>query len=244
MELSVRDRTDVVVVRGQNVAGTLRMAALVTERFLRDPELFDPKNAYPPDWADLWAHKTSTYEKTFNRNNWVSIHVGGQTAFTTRDSNHIKAIERLAEGADLDESMLRTATCGMFGDLTPQDVVVQHESQTAVVVTHFSEYIRAAVLERKGGRTGSFSVSVRHTPQRKARPHAVMNFSADIIESYNLRQFLQRAPEGSDSSAPEMSAGLHQQIASATARRKQLKQYIEGFERANKIQYRPERPEI
>lgn len=244
METITRKGSETVVVRGQNIAGTLRMAAMVAERFLRDPNVFDPENPFIPNWGDLWTRKTSNYERQFNRDNWASLHVGGETVFTTRDSNPVTTIERLAAGADLDEKTLRAATCGLFGNISPNDVAVQHDSQTAVVITPFSDYLRAAVLERKGGRTGSFSVSVRHSSERKLRPSTVMNFCADLIESFNLRQFLERAPGENEQSAVRPTGSMLSQIEAAKARRRELGQYIDGFERANRVQYRPERPEL
>ncbi|KAA5607370.1 hypothetical protein F1188_00980 [Roseospira marina] len=245
METSIGDKRSVVVVRGHNIAGTLRMAAIVAERFLRDPGLFEPGHAYPPDWNDLWSRKTSPYDKHFNQNNWASLHVGGETVFATRDSDALQGIERLAEGADLDEKTLRAATRGLFGTVSPDDVVVQHESQTAVVVTPFEDYLRTAVLERHSGRTGSFSFQVRRATDHPARPHSVMTFCADVIESCNLRQFLERAPDGSDRTlTPASARAIQSQIDGARKRRQELIQYIEGFEHANRVQYRPERPDV
>lgn len=243
MEVSNRSQTEVVVVRGHNVAGVLRLAALVAERFLRDPAIFSPHNPYPPEWVDLWDRKVSDYERHFNRDNWVSLHSNGATVFTTRDSQPIVAIERLAQGADLNEDLVRAATADLFPSTPDADLVVQHDSQTALVVTPFSNYLRAAILERKGGRTGSFSVTVHHTAQRKARPSGLLSFCADLIESCNLRQFLERAPGGADGStaAPDH---LKQQIAAVVTRRGDLAQFISGFETANKVQYRPERPAL
>ncbi|MBB4284812.1 hypothetical protein [Roseospira goensis] len=243
MEVSAHSHTAPIVVRGHNIAGTLRMAAIVAERFTRDPETFSPHNPYPPDWGDLWERKVSGYERQFNRDNWTSLHVGGATIFTTRDSPPVVAIERLAQGADLDERTVRQAVASVFGCSADSDMVVQHDSQTAVVVTPFSAYLRAAILERKSGRTGSFSVSVYHTETRRARTSSLLNFCADLIESYNLRQFLERAPGASDVGATA-PAHLRQQIDAVVKRRRELAQYIEGFEHANRVQYRPERPDL
>jgi hypothetical protein len=243
MDVSSQSHSDTIVVRAHSVAGTLRMAAVVAERFLRDPEAFEPENAYPPDWAALWDRKLPTYDRKFNQNAWTSLHIGGNTVFATTDSPPIEAIERMARGADLDERTVKAAMLSLFGRVSAAEIVVQHDSQTAVVVTPFSGYLRAAVLERKEGRTGSFSISVHHAKTRKVTTPEVLNFCADLIESTNLRQFLERAPGngGSPANAPEH---LHLQIEAALARRRELAQFVDGFENANKVQYRPERPDL
>ena len=53
--------TIMVVVRGQNVPGTMRMAAVVVDEIRRDANVFqDPDSV---DWESLWRRKTSKYEK-------------------------------------------------------------------------------------------------------------------------------------------------------------------------------------
>ncbi len=244
MEVSSRSTTDTVVVRGHNIPGTLRMAAIVAERYVRDPQVLKADNPFPPDWDDLWARKISSYDRLVNPDNWSSIHVGGETVYSSLESDPIMQIERFAQGADLDERTIRAATAGLFGSGPDEDVVVQHDSQTAVVMTPFSAYLRAAVLERKGGRTGSFSVSVYHTETRRARVGSLLNFCADVIECYNLRQFLERIPATRDDPRAPAPDHLRHQAAGANGRRRELMQFIEGFETAHKLQYRPDRPDL
>jgi len=244
MEVLSRSVTDSVVVRGHNIPGTLRMAAIVAEQFVRDPQVVHPDHPFPPDWDELWSRKVSSYERAVNPHAWTSIHCAGETLYTNLESDPIMLIERFAQGADLDERTIQAATAGLFGAGPDEDVVVQHDSQTAVVVTPFSAYLRAAVLERKGGRTGSFSMSVFHSETQKARAGAVLNFCADMVECYNLRQFLERIPSARDDPRAPAPEHLRQQVAAANARRRELMQFIEGFETANKLQYRPERPDL
>ncbi|MBB4265258.1 hypothetical protein [Roseospira visakhapatnamensis] len=244
MEVSSRSVTETVVVRGQNIPGTLRMAAMVAERYMRDPQVLHPENPVPPDWDDLWTRKISPYEKSVNPDNWASVHVRGKTIYASLESDPIMAIERVAQGADLDERTIRAATAGLFGAEPDEDVVVQHDSQTAVVITPFSAYLRAAVLERKGGRTGSFSVSVYHSETRRVRVGLLLNFCADVIECCNLRQFLERLPAGRDDPRTPVPEHLRQQVGGANGRRRDLMQFIKGFETAHKVQYRPDRPDL
>jgi len=244
MEVSSRSRTDSVVVRGHNIPGTLRMAAVVTDSVLDDPQTVSPNNPFPPDWDDLWSRRISDYERKVNPDNWASIHAGGETLYASVESDPVMLIERAAQGADLDERTIRAATAGLFGAGPDEDVVVQHDSQTAVVVTPFSAYLRAAVLERKGGRTGSFSVSVYHTQNRAASVPLLLGFCADLIECYNLRQFLERLPGSREDPRAPAPDHLRDQVAGANARRRELMQFITGFENANKLQYRPDRPDL
>lgn len=161
MSLKAKDVSETVVVRGQNIPATLRCAALVVETFTRNPMVFRRNERI--DWADKWDRRMASYERKFVPESWVSIHHGGQTLFSTNTSRHIDALEALAQGGDINEDLVRRVSQTLFG--RDEEFVVQHDSQTAVVFTPFSSYHRAAILERRGGRTGSFAVSAPPSTQ-------------------------------------------------------------------------------
>ncbi|GEO81214.1 hypothetical protein [Pararhodospirillum oryzae] len=240
LELTTSVRKEQVVVRGQTVPSTLRVAALVVERFLRDPQIFHRDD--PVDWEDLWVRKRSDYDRRFSPESWVSIHVDGRTLFATNGSDAINLIEQVAHGEDLTDEIIRDATRALFS--SAQDVVVQHESQTAVVFTPFATHLRAAVLERRGGRTGSFSASAFHGPEGKVRLGAFVNFVADLVEAVTLREFLERIRVQMEQSGQSSPPIPHDHLSAALGRKRQCAQFVAAFENAFKVQYRPERPEF
>lgn len=242
MMLKSADISETVVVRGQNIPCTLRAAAMVFEQFSRNPFAFRSEAGI--DWAAKWDQRLSSYERQYVPETWVSIHHDGKALFSTATSRQIDAIEALAQGGDVNEQIVRRVSQSLFG--RDEEFVVQHDSQTAVVFTPFSSYHRAAILERRGGRTGSFAVSVHHPPKPKkgVRYDTFIHFCADLIEAVNVRMFLERIKamiEENRISGPPVTPA---QVQSAMARRKELVTYVNAFERANKVSYRPERPEL
>ena len=119
-----------VVVRGQNIPGTMRMAAVVVDEIRRDPAaLQDPTDV---DWETFWRRKLSKYENDYMREAWVSVHVGGVTAFMSEEGHEVIAeVETLANGADVTEALVLEAAANVLGAL--EDLVVEHDSQTAFV---------------------------------------------------------------------------------------------------------------
>ncbi|MCA1941520.1 MAG: hypothetical protein LDL26_11020 [Caenispirillum bisanense] len=242
MVLKSADVNETVVVRGQNIPCTLRAAAMVYEVFSRNPFAF--RNEAGTDWTAKWDQRLSSYERQFVPETWVSIHHNGQTLFSTNTSKQIDAIEALAQGGDVNEQIVRRVSQTLFG--RDEEFVVQHDSQTAVVFTPFSSYHRAAILERRGGRTGSFAASVHHPPKPKkpVRYDTFIHFCADLIEAVNVRMFLERIKamiEENRISGPPVTPA---QVQGAMSRRKELVTFVNAFERANKVSYRPERPEL
>lgn len=242
MMLKSADISETVVVRGQNIPCTLRAGAMVFEQFSRNPLIFRREDTV--DWGEKWEARLSSYERQFVPETWVSIHHNGRTLFSTNTSKQIDALEALAQGGDINEEIVRRVSQALFG--RDEEFVVQHDSQTAVVFTPFSSYHRAAILERRGGRTGSFAVSVHHPPKPKkgVRYDTFIHFCADLIEAVNVRMFLERIKamvEENRMAGPPITPA---QVQSAMGRRKELVAFINAFERANKVSYRPERPEL
>ncbi len=83
--------TVMAIVRGQNIPGTMRMAAVVVEEIRRDPNILQDAGSF--DWENMWRRKVSKYELDYNPENWVSLHIGGEQIFSSREDN--AAIEQV-----------------------------------------------------------------------------------------------------------------------------------------------------
>ena len=228
LELKARNVKENIIIRGKNISTTLRMTAIVVEQFNRTPNLFSDNNATEFDWEERWASRVSNYEKQFMRDSWISLYHDGAILFSTNPSAHIDEIERAALGGDVSDSLIKKVSQAVTG--SAEDVVTQHDSQTAVVFTPFKEYYRAALLERRAGRTGSFAISAYHPPKGgQVRYSGFINFCADVIEAVNLRAFLERAKEaekGKQRNPIQTNAAAH--------RKQDLGQFIHSYEQANK----------
>lgn len=229
------------VIRGQNVPSTLRMTGMVVDQFRRDPTTV--QEAGEVDWESRWVRRLSTYELEYNPNNWISIHMEGETVYTSGENilPVIDEIENLAGGGDVSDSIIMEASNNVLGAL--EDLVVEHDSQTAFVFTPFAAYHRAAVLQRQGGKTGSFAISVYHpTPKKPVRLSFFLGMVADTMEALTLTSFLSRVQKMVDDDTIDAAGITPTQVSAARNRKRDLMQQISGFERAHKVTYRPERP--
>ncbi len=232
--------TAVVVVRGQNIPGTMRMVSVVVDEIRRDPNVL--KDAEAVDWESLWRRKVSKYENDQNRQNWVSVHVGGETVFIGGEGRPgIAEVEALAMGEEVTEAIVTEAAANVLGAL--EDLVVEHDSQAAIVFTPGPSHHRAAILERRDRKTGAFSVSAHHpTPQRPVRLSHFISYCADMAEALTHKSFLDRVQELIAENALASSNITPAMTHAARNRRNELVEQIERFEEANKVSFRPERP--
>lgn len=227
-------------MRGQNIPETMRMAAVVVDEIRRDANVLKDPDA--TDWESLWRRKVSKFENDYNRQNWVSVHLAGECVFMGGEGRDgIAEVEALAMGEEVTEAIVTEAAANVLGAL--EDLMVEHDSQTAVVFTPGAAYHRAAILERRDRKTGAFSVSAHHpSPQKPVRLSAFVSFCADINEALTHKAFLDRVQELIAENALA-GTNITPALTQATRnRRRELIEAVERFEEIAKVSYRPERP--
>ena len=126
-----------VVVRGQNVTGAMRMTSVVIDEFRRDENLLYDPGAL--DWESFWQRKISNYERDYNDDYWVSLHVNGALIYSSRDDdtpNPGFELERFAKGNEINEDIVLQAATKVLGNGDDLDVVgVQGANQNTAFVT-------------------------------------------------------------------------------------------------------------
>lgn len=230
-----------VVVRGFSVPSTMRMTAAVIDEFRRDPNLlYDPLGM---DWDSAWRRRISQYDADYNREAWVSLHVNGKLVYISKDTPEPSTeIERIAAGRDTTEAIVLEATKGMLGG-GPGDLAVEHDSQTAFVFATFPQFHRATILERRGNRTGQYTISAYHpAPTKQIRMSQFVLFCADLNDLLTFKGFMARVQELTATRRIDTSGITPTQVAAARNRRRDLVEAVETFEKQNKLVYRPERP--
>src|SRR5262245_45973790 len=97
MPVKTKVSTIAVVVRGQNIPSTMRMSSVVMDEIRRDANVL--RDGGIVDWYSMWRRKVSKYEADYNSANWVSLHIGGDQIYSSRDDNAaIAEVESLAAG--------------------------------------------------------------------------------------------------------------------------------------------------
>ena len=87
--------------------------------------------------------------------------MGGESVFTTREGKDVMdVIESIAGSAEVTEDIVLQASNRILGK--SDELVVEHDMQTAFVFQPFSSYHRAAILQRRDRKAGSFAISVYH----------------------------------------------------------------------------------
>ena len=86
----------------------MRMAAVVLDEIRRDQNVL--REGDTVDWHSLWRRKVSRYENDYTPNMWVSLHIGGNEIFASREDNAIiREIKSLAMGDDVNDMLVQEA---------------------------------------------------------------------------------------------------------------------------------------
>lgn len=231
--------TDSVVVRGHNLPGTIRMTAAIVDRFHQDRAILRDGN--PQMWGTIWTQMLSHYERQHLPDNWISVHVNGQPHFSTIADNRIDHLEREAQGGEITDNVVRTASAEIIGKAA--QVMIEHDSQTALVISEAERYTRCAILRRGDGENGSFTVTAYRDEDGSEDVPGTLNLAANLIEATNHTLFLDQVRKlVSESNILENPSITPQRVRDALARQNELVQQIEVFGLSHRLLYTPEKP--
>ncbi|MBF0561807.1 MAG: hypothetical protein HQL37_07250 [Alphaproteobacteria bacterium] len=241
--------TEKLVVRGHTLTNTTRVASAMLAAFLRDKIIFRRPDS--PDLGAIWERLQSAYDRVYVPNSWIAVYVNGKPLLTTSERERpipdiqaridlINRIELLAGGGDVSDALLRLVLKDILDE--NKELVLHHESQTAIVLTETLNSVKFASLERTAGMKRSVSLSVATNKTPVTIP-VMLAAAADLLEVIDLSEFLSpvriAAASKASPGAPPIPIA---QYEAATMRRRQLTEVINGFEKAYHIHYRPERP--
>jgi len=239
--LAVPPATDTVVVRGHNLPGTIRMTATIVDQFTEDKSVLRDTDGI--GWRPLWNKLQSGYERRHVPDNWISVHVNGKPYFSTLADSRIDSLEKRANGGDITEGIVRSASEDLIGEAS--HLMIEHDSQTALVINETDKYVRCSILRREEGQTGSFNVTAYHNDGTEKHEDIapVLFLAADLIEATNLTLFLDYVRElVSKSNKLSNPTITPQRVRDAIGRRDELIKAIDLAGLARKLLYAPEKP--
>lgn len=241
LRLSQGTKTEKIVIRGQNMHGTLRMAAKVYAQFRKGGPFTE--RASPFDWQDHWDQLVSAYDKEFNPGNWIGVYINGKPVFKTLTSPFVDVVEQCAlltlENYD--------GTMGVAEHVLKEvgkAVRIQHFTNVAAV---FSEEerngIRCGIVHRSDVRDTTFNFSVIGG-ERDNRIIQALSTTAAFLEMFNLTFVIRSARMRLKAKEIDFSSPESKQARAAEARQGTLSRQINSFEEVFTVKYRPEKPDL
>ncbi len=222
-----------IVVRGQNMSDSLRMAAwTIDEHYKRGFSITSED-----DWDYMWSKTVSKYGKEFNADkNWVAVYINGKSVYQAGKLPFVDIVEKCAmtnfEDYDDAINILEVA----FKKLGKK-VKIEHLVNVALNLTDNNKITRTSIIRRKSGNDNTMTFTASGGKVRNGRILRCMMAAANLLEIVNIVRLMKIH----DNSIMTQSPISDKQYFASRLRKMQLIRAINKFERVYNVQYRPDK---
>lgn len=234
-------REERLVVRGQNMHTTLRMAAMIAKTYYREGPIQSRSPAY--SWLANWNVNLPDFEKKANPDCWVSVYSGGRNLFKYGDYHPFLDVIEQCDARNRDEYDRAVSIAENAFNMAGRGVKIEHQTTIAMVIGGLQDKTRIGLIYRNPRHTNTFNFSVSPATSTKikklAEPHECMLHAANWLELVQLsvKAGFLKARRGLSGSG---TLGLD----AVTKRLEKLNGELRIFEESFDLTYRPERPDI
>ncbi|MCC7168286.1 MAG: hypothetical protein IT565_12025 [Rhodospirillales bacterium] len=228
---------ETMVIRGQNMPDTLRMASLVYAEARRSRTLL--RREPPPDWRRMWDGLNLTNRSRNTAGRWIAVYGNGMPGFASSPCRFTHLFERLTQGREMTQPVLDAAAMelGQNG----RRVRILHASKAGVVISMDPTQLRCAIQMRDNGQESSFSFTVP-TSEKGINLGVVLEIAAHYVEGHSTVVFLDKVRGLVETRSVANSNITANEIKTVLERRRDLTRLISNFESIAPVRYRPERP--
>lgn len=233
-----------LVVRGQNMHTTLRMAAMIARTFYNDGPILHRSPSY--SWGPNWQEWVPDHETEHNDRNWVAVYHGGRPIFKDGAYHPFLDIIEQCDARNRDEYDRAVGIAEAAFNQAGRGVTIDHQTTIAMVFGATAEKTRVGLIYRNPQRSSTFNFTVEANPTNNktriknisAEPHQCLMHAAALLEMVQLSVsagFYKAKRADATASLPPQHA-----IQSRLAK---LNQEMEIFEKTYNVAYRLERPD-
>ncbi len=235
---------ETIIVRAQTMHGCARMAARVVQEFQDSGSIIS--RAEPIDWKFLWASINRGYEEKYNPDRWVALYHKGHVIYEEGPAHRhpfLDIIEQ-CDSRNQDDYDETVALAEKAFKKAGRAVVIEHESNIALVLTSDSGEIRCGLVVRAPDHTMTFSFTARQRGNQKPRISQCLGAAAGFLEGVHLAFQIGRARRKQLHGASNLTSNDSGRSHEAMQKLGTLNSAIQQFEHLSTVAYRPERPDF
>lgn len=237
MPFSRRGQDERVVVRGKSLPGTLTMAVAVLKCYGRFGTVLG--DLVVPVYMEDYQQNLSKFEKEHIPDNWVSVYVNGNIAYSTTDFPEVDYLEQQTKGESLTDDVLERAE-EKFADGN-RAVMLSHDSQVSMVVNSNEKNVKVAILERNVRHDGKFSFTIQNDGRKRKLLPALATASY-ICEASAMLSLYGRLKNQMENKEGKELLDLKRLIETTKELTYELRGRILSSNKMNNIQFWPEPP--
>jgi len=235
-------REERLIVRGQNMHTTLRMAALICRTYFREGPIQSRKT--PFDWAEQWANTVPDFERQTNQSSWIAVYSAGRTIFKEGTYHPFMDIIEQCDARNRDEYDRSVEIAEKAFNMAGRGVTIAHDTTIAMVIGAMDERTRVGLMFRHPRKSATFNFVVEPKAgatldMAVAEPHHCLLHAAAWLELIQLsvNAGFTRAKGGTQLNKRRLLEAAQRRIGKLNAE-------LEQFEETYDVFYRPERPNM
>ncbi|NBX65920.1 MAG: hypothetical protein EBQ96_02885 [Proteobacteria bacterium] len=236
-------REERLIVRGQNMHTTLRMAAMIAKTYYRDGPIQSRSPGY--SWGPNWQATLPDFEKQYNDQGWIAVYSGGRPIFKEGEYHPFLDVIEQCDARNRDEYDRAVSIAENAFNMAGRGVTIDHQTTIAMVIGAMMEKTRVGLIFRNPKRSTTFNFAVEPAIERVSRekaiaePHQCLLHAAAWLELVQLSVkagFLKARRGAMRPGTPTLEA--------VEKRLGRLNGELLQFEKAYEVSYRPERPDV
>ena len=236
--------SEVFVIRSRIMHSAVRMAAQITQAFMRSGPVMLRGTKY--SFEEAWQFAHSRHDEKYCDDPWICIYHEGKPVFASGNRHPfldiIEKCDTKNPGNYDNAVMIAEETFKRMG----REVSISHNSNIGLVAHIKEQTGRCGMILRNPHKSTTFNfIADQRTSDLSVTPYSCLNCCAAFLEGIQLsvrlgmnnEKIRQRLVSGTTSSEA-------QENISALARLRVLNEEIENFESLLDVHYRPERPDF
>lgn len=233
------NREERLVVRGQNMHTTLRMAAMICRSFYNDGPILTRSPAFP--WLPNWVEALPDHEIDNNANSWIAVYSGGRPIFKHGEYHPFLDIIEQCDARNRDEYDRAVAIAENAFNMAGRGVSIDHQTNIAMVIGAMFEKTRVGLVFRNPRRstTFNFGIEPKGNGAANAEPYLCLLHAAawlELVQLSVIAGFYKVGRGTAQEGAPPLDA--------VQRRLSRLNAELLQFEESYAVKYRPERPDM
>lgn len=233
-----------LVVRGQNMHTTLRMAGMIARTFYNDGPILHRSPSFP--WGPNWKAWIPEYEMQHNDRNWIAVYSGGRAIFKDGAYHPFLDIIEQCDARNRDEYDRAVSIAEAAFNQAGRGVRIDHQTTIAMVLGAATDKSRIGLIYRNPQHSSTFNFVIEPGTGNKTKikaanagPHQILMHAAAWLELVQLAV----AAGFYKAKRADLIADLPP-VQAVQNRLGKLNSEIENFENMYMTGYRPERPNM
>lgn len=234
--------TDTLVVRSHNSYSCVRMVAYILRSYNLGGSIIIRRNF---DWTTLWEDTQSSYEKSYNPDQWVAVYHDGKVLFEEGDRHPFLDMIEQCDAAHDGSYEAATDLAEKAFAQTGCSVEIKHDTNMALMIRGERDKIYTGLTLRSSNRTTVFKFTVSRIED--GNPISLVQsilVAAAYLESIQICFLIGANTEKMIAEIIVTGSAEAKQTRESQARLGQLRREIGALETSYVVSYKPEAPDF